>query len=110
LLLRPAGTVHHKFWQQPRPWTRPTPWLDTEGVIDVRESEPPGHFELPISMNVPYHQPHLKNFFEAVRKNDPTILNCNVMEAFKCCVVTLACNDSIESGKKIEFTQDDFAV
>ncbi len=109
-LLRPAGTIHHKFWQQPRPWTQPTPWLDTQGVIDVRESEPPGHFELPVSMNVPYHQPHLQNFFEAVRKNDPSSLNCTVQQAFECCVITLACNEAIETGRKIEFTKEDFTA
>jgi hypothetical protein len=36
-------------------------------VADVRESARPTSTTVPVSLRDPYHQPHLQNFFDAVR-------------------------------------------
>ena len=36
-------------------------------VLDVRETAPPPSYGIPVQMRKKYHQPHLENFFGAVR-------------------------------------------
>jgi hypothetical protein len=36
-------------------------------VLDVRESVSPDEHRVPVVLRDPYHQPHLQNFFDAVR-------------------------------------------
>ncbi len=40
---------------------------DEEAVLDVRESVSPDQHRVPVVLRDPYHQPHLQNFFDAVR-------------------------------------------
>ena len=39
----------------------------TRRVADVRESVAPDRHTVPVALRDPYHQPHLQNFFDAVR-------------------------------------------
>ena len=53
----------------------------SEGAIaDVRESVSPDQHLLPVTLRDPYHQPHLQNFFDAVRGK--ATLNCPAEEAY----------------------------
>jgi predicted dehydrogenase len=54
------------------------------------------------------HQPHLKNFFDAIRGK--ASLNCCGEVAYATAVAVLKANDAIKEGKKIEFRPEDFEV
>ena len=56
----------------------------------------------------PYHQPHLQNFFDAVRGK--ATLNCPAEEAYKTAVAVLRVNDAIEAKTPVAFTPGDFKV
>ncbi len=71
--------------------------------VDVRETEPLLQFEIPVSFNKKIHQPHLENFFNAIRGTAK--LNCPGDEAFSSEYVIHKANESIVTGKKIEITE-----
>ncbi len=50
-------------------------------AIAAYESAPPDKFELPGDLNKPPHQPHLENFFDAMRGK--VALNCDARHAFE---------------------------
>lgn len=56
----------------------------------------------------PIHQPHLENFFEAIRKGTP--LNCPAEEAYATAVTVLKVNDAVVAGKRLEFKPEEFKV
>ncbi len=53
----------------------------SSGAVKSYESKPPEGFDLPGDLNKPPHQPHLENFFAAVRGKAK--LNCDAREAFE---------------------------
>ena len=101
-------THDHKFWQQPKPWTRPTSWLDNKSAGDVRATKGLDPYDLTATVDGRPHTPHLSAFFDAVIKKDPDAVTCTVQSAFATCVTVLSCLDSIKTGKKIEFKPEDF--
>ena len=113
-LILPAidAPVYNRVWEQPKPWTRATPWMAGQSVTDVRETKGADPYDLPKEsmQGKAYHQPHLLNFYEAVRAQDATKLHCPVEEAFRTCVAVLTVNEAIAQGKKIEFKPEDFIV
>jgi hypothetical protein len=81
--------------------------------LNVAPSPIPPSYDLPASAMLgdkPYHQPHLENFFEAVRTGGKTKLNCPAEIGYETAVTVLKVNEAIESGKKIEFKPEDFVV
>jgi hypothetical protein len=80
----------------------------TEGMLDVRETEAPPAYELPLVMEKKYHQPHLENFFDAIRGKAK--LNCPVEVGYETAVTVLKVNEAIEAGRKLEFKPDEFKV
>jgi predicted dehydrogenase len=78
------------------------------GAKDVRESPRSAQYGIPITMTVPFHQPHLVNFFESIRGNDK--LNCPGEVGYHTAVMVLKVNEAIAAGRKIEFKPEDFAV
>ena len=82
------------------------PAATTEGAVDVRQSPKPPRFDLPVIMVKPYHQPHLENFFDAVRGKAK--LNCPAEVGYETAVIVLKVNEAIEAGKKLEFKPEDF--
>ena len=77
-------------------------------VLDVRETMAPPEYALPVELNDPYHQPHLENFFKAVRGREP--LSCPGETGYECAATVLKVNEAVEAGKKIEYTEDEFNV
>jgi hypothetical protein len=59
-------------------------------------------------MNVPYHQPHIQNFLEAVRGREK--LNCPAQIGYETAVTVLKVNEAIEKGCRLEFKTDEFTV
>ncbi len=80
-------------------------------VLDVRESPKPPSYDIPVTMGgKAYHQPHLENFFEAVRANDASILNCSGQIGYETAVTVLKVNEAIAAGKRLDFKPSDFEV
>ena len=77
-------------------------------VVDVRETAALDAWGIPVELIKPYHQPHLENFFDAIRYG--TALNCPPEVGFETAVAVLSANEAVEKGKKINFTPSDFEV
>jgi len=82
--------------------------LETEGMLDVRETEAPPAYELPVEMEKKYHQPHLENFFDAIRGKAK--LNCPAEVGYETAVTVLKVNEAVEAGRKLEFKPEEFKI
>ena len=63
------------------PKAPPTSRSDEETKVDARETAALAAYELPVVLNKAIHQPHLENFFNAIRGEAK--LNCPADEAFR---------------------------
>ncbi|MDR2850239.1 MAG: Gfo/Idh/MocA family oxidoreductase [Verrucomicrobiota bacterium] len=83
-----------------------------EGVYAVRmdPSDEPIHWSLPIELLKPRHMPHLENFFYAVRRNAPELLNSPAEQAYPVAVAVLAANRAVAERRTITFKPEDFKV
>ncbi len=81
---------------------------DTGAVTDVRESVAPDEHQVPVVLRDPYHQPHLQNFFDAVRGKGR--LNCPPDVAYETAVAVLRVNDAVEANARLPFTPEEFKV
>ena len=81
----------------------------SEGAVaDVRETVSPDEHLVPITLRDPYHQPHLQNFFDAVRGKAK--LNCPAEIGYESAVSVLKVNEAIEAKSRLSFKADDFHV
>ena len=82
---------------------------EATAVLDVRETLAPPAYEIPINMEgKPYHQPHLENFFNAVRGKEK--LNCPAEIGYETAVMVLKVNEAVEAQRRLEFKPDEFHV
>jgi predicted dehydrogenase len=81
---------------------------DSGAVADVRESVSPDQHTVPVVLRDPYHQPHLQNFFDAVRGKAK--LNCPPEVGYESAVSVLKVNEAIESKSRLSFKPEDFHV
>jgi hypothetical protein len=81
---------------------------ESAAIADVRESVAPDRHTVPVSLKDPYHQPHLQNFFDAVRGKAK--LNCPSEVAYETAVAVLKVNQAIEAGTRLSFNAADFKV
>jgi predicted dehydrogenase len=81
---------------------------DTGAVADVRESVSPDEHTVPVVLRDPYHQPHLQNFFDAVRGKGK--LNCPPEVGYESAVSVLKVNEAIEAKSILAFTPEDFHI
>jgi hypothetical protein len=77
-------------------------------IADVRESAAPDRHKVPVALTDPYHQPHLQNFFDAVRGK--ARLNCPAEVGYESAVAVLKVNEAIESNTRLAFRPEDFKV
>ena len=70
--------------------------------VDVRETAQLAQFEIPVFFNKAIHQPHLENFFNAIKGKGK--LNCPGDEAFASEYVIHKANEAIPAEKKIAIT------
>ncbi len=70
--------------------------------VDVRETAQLAEYEIPVSFSKKIHQPHLENFFNAIRGKAK--LNCPADEAFSSEYVIHKANDAIAARKTLEIT------
>jgi len=114
------GAIYREEWVLESKWA---PWVkkgylkQAEGmkqpekpksVGDVRESPTPPKYDFLVTMDVPYHKPHLDNFFEAIRGKAK--LNCPAEVGYETAVTVLKVNDAVEAGCKLEFKPEEFTV
>ena len=81
---------------------------ESAAVMDVRESVSPDEHKVPIVLRDPYHQPHLQNFFDAVRGKAK--LNCPAEIGYESAVSVLKVNEAIEAKSRLSFTPEDFHI
>ncbi|MBI5690632.1 MAG: Gfo/Idh/MocA family oxidoreductase [Verrucomicrobia bacterium] len=106
------GTSELKPWEKPRRRllntlaARPKAPRDPT-VVDIRDSLPGSVYELPVTTTA-IHQPHLENFFAAIRHGTP--LACPGESAFATAVTVLRVNEAIAAERKLTFAPGDFVV
>lgn len=74
----------------------------------VRETGVVVPYELPVALHKPLHQPHLENFFDAVRGRMK--LTCPGEEAFRAEVVIHKVNQALDAKKLLVFEPSEFQV
>jgi hypothetical protein len=73
--------------------------------VDVRETAQLAQYDIPVFFDKPPHQPHLENFFNAVRGTAK--LNCPADEAFSSEYVIHKANEAIAAQKQISITAEE---
>ena len=77
--------------------------VDTRNVfVDVRVTAEAGRWPIPVDLAKPAHQPHLENFFDAIRLGSP--LSCPADLAYESAVAVLKVNDAVRTRSMIRFT------
>ena len=77
--------------------------VDTRNVfVDVRVTAEAGRWPLPVELAKSAHQPHLENFFDAIRIGTP--LNCPAPLAYESAVAVLKVNEAIRTRSAVRFT------
>jgi predicted dehydrogenase len=114
------GAIYREDWVLEAKWA---PWVKkgyikqtggmkqpkkTVAVGDSRESPVPPKYDLLVTMDAPFHQPHLDNFFDAIRGRAK--LNCPAEVGYETAVSVLKVNDAIEAGRRLEFKPEEFKV
>ena len=82
-------------------------------VFTVGETAPPPRLSLPYTMPLPrtghpWHYPHLKNFFDAIRGKAK--LACPAEVGYETAATVLRINEAIEAGRRLSFKPEDFVV
>ncbi len=81
--------------------------VDTRNIyVDVRVTAEAGRWPLPVDLAKPAHQPHLENFFNAVRHG--TKLNCPADLAYESAVAVIKVNEAVRTRMPIQFQPADF--
>ena len=76
--------------------------------VDVRETAQLSAWDMPVTLDKAIHQPHLENFFDAMRKG--ASLNCPGESAFATTVTVLKVNEAIAAQKMLTFAPTDFVA
>ncbi|MCR6657285.1 MAG: Gfo/Idh/MocA family oxidoreductase [Opitutus sp.] len=95
-----------KAWEKPRAKLSTGPARGS--VVDVRETAELSAWDIPVTLDKAIHQPHLENFFDAIRHGTP--LNCPAESAFATAVTVLGVNRAIAAQKMLTFAPEDFVV
>jgi hypothetical protein len=103
--------IVQKGWIKPKgaedgstkPWQKPK-----STTVDVRETAELSAWDIPVTLTGAIHQPHLENFFDAIRKGTP--LTCPGEEAFASAVTILKINEAVAAQKRLTYDPADFVV
>lgn len=85
----------------------PTPTPDND-AIGAYASAPPDKYRIPGGLHKPPHQPHIENFFAAIRGEEK--LNCDAREAFESEAPIYWVNPAAERKEVIQFTNKHLSV
>lgn len=78
---------------------------DEATKVDVRETAQLAEYEIPVFFNKPPHQPHLENFFNAVRGTAK--LNCPGDEAFSSEYVIHKANEAVAAQTRLTISSEE---
>ena len=73
--------------------------------VDVRETAQLVQFEIPVVFNKRIHQPHLENFFNAIRGQAK--LNCPGDEAFTSEYIIHKANEAMAAQKRLAISKEE---
>jgi predicted dehydrogenase len=93
------------------PWEKPRPKFGAPvrtSVVDVRETAALSSWDMPVTLDKAIHQPHLENFFDAIRGTAK--LNCPGEEGFASCVTVLKVNEAVSARQMLTFKPEDFVA
>ena len=79
---------------------------ESNTAVDVRETAPLQSYDIPVTFAKAIHQPHLENFFSAIRGQAQ--LTCPADEAFSSEYIIHKANQAIEARRILEFTPEEF--
>ncbi len=82
----------------------------SDASLDARVTKAAAGMPLPVDLLKPAHMPHLENFFLAVRRKDPKLLNCDAELAYESAVAVLAANRSVAEHRTVYFKPEEFKV
>jgi len=99
-----GSLVKRGLLMAPKDEPKPQPQV----VLDVRETAPPPSYALPVQSLKLYHQPHLENFFDAVRGRSK--LTCPGEIGFETAVTVLKVNEAVEAKRAVAFSPSDFEI
>jgi predicted dehydrogenase len=95
-----------------KPWEKPRSHLPmmskTDSVVDVRETAELSAWDMPVTLDKAIHQPHLENFFDAVRGK--ATLNCPGEVALATAATILRVNDAVAARKMLAYAPEDFTT
>ncbi len=80
----------------------------SKATVDVRETAELSAWDMPVTLDKAIHQPHLENFFDAIRQGTP--LNCPGESALATAVTVLKVNEAIAARKMLAFAPEDFTA
>jgi len=81
--------------------------VDTRNIfVDVRVTAEAGRWPFPVDLAKPAHQPHLENFFNAIRLG--TALSCPAELAYESAVAVLKVNEAVRSRSLIPLRPEMF--
>lgn len=95
------GLIKRKGEEEVRPWEKPK-----NTAVDVRETAALDAYEVPVALDKYIHQPHLENFFNAIRGEES--LNCPGHEALQTEAAVLKVNEAIDAQRRLTFSSEDF--
>jgi len=94
------------------PWDKPRPKFSmggrAAGAVDVRETAELSAWDIPVVLDKAIHQPHLENFFDAIRSGIP--LNCPGEQGLASCVTVLKVNEAVAAQRMLKMAPADFVV
>jgi predicted dehydrogenase len=87
--------------------TAPIQKVDTKNIfLDVRVTAEAGRWPFPVELAKPAHQPHLENFFSAVRNGIP--LNCPAEIGYESAVAVHKVNEAVRLKRLLKFSPEQF--
>jgi hypothetical protein len=75
-------------------------------VVDVRETAALAAWDLNVTLDQAIHQPHLENFFDAIRGRAQ--LSCPAETGFASAVTILRVNEAVAGKNMLTFQPEDF--
>lgn len=94
-----------------KPWEKPGVKKlggPSKATVDVRETAELSAWDIPVTLDKAIHQPHLENFFGAIRHGTP--LTCPGESAFATAVTVLKVNEAVAAQKMLTFAPEDFTA
>jgi hypothetical protein len=80
----------------------------SDSTVDVRETAELSAWDMPVVLDKAIHQPHLENFFDAMRGKGS--LHSPGEVGFATAVTVLKVNDAVAARKMLMFAPEDFTA